>query len=145
VKFLLDTNVLSEPARPAPDANVLSWLSAQPALQLSISVLTLGEIRQGVALLARGAKRRRLERWLEEDLPRQFAERLLAIDEEVAHAWGRLAGEGKRAGRPLPVVDGLLLATAAAHELTFVTRNEGDCAGRGVPLLNPWTGTTHPS
>lgn len=60
------------------------------------------------------------------------------MDEAVALASGRLVAEGRRSGRPLPVIDGLLLATAEVHDLTFVTRNEADCADRGVPVLNPW-------
>jgi predicted nucleic acid-binding protein len=144
VRFLLDTNVLSEPARPAPDGNVVGWLKAQSALQLAISVLTLGEIRKSVALLTRGKRRDRLAKWVEEDLPLQFGDRLLSVDNAVAHEWGRLSAEGQRRGRPLPVVDGLLVATAAAHGLTFATRNEADCSGRGVPVYNPWTGAMHP-
>lgn len=73
------------------------------------------------------------------ELLRQFTGRVLPVDEAVALAWGRLAAEGRRSGRPLPVVDGLLLAAAEVHDLTFVTRNDADCADRGVPVLNPWT------
>ena len=141
--YLLDTNVLAEPARPSPDANVVRWLAAEQAHRLSISVLTVGEIQKGVSLLPDGAKRRRLEEWLEEEIARRFGERLLAVDGAVARTWGRLAAEGARAGRPLPVVDGLLLATAAAHGLTLATRNTSDCRGRGVPVLDPWTGALH--
>jgi hypothetical protein len=136
--FLLDTNVLAEAAKAGGDAPVVAWLRAQPALDLAISVLTLGEIQKGVALLPRGARRTALERWLAADLPRQFLGRVLPIDEAVAAAWGRLAAAGRQQGRELPVIDGLLLATAAVHGLTFVTRDEADCAERGVPVLNPW-------
>jgi predicted nucleic acid-binding protein len=64
---------------------------------------------------------------------------LLPLDEEVALVWGGLAAEARATGRDLPVIDGLLLATAAVHGLTFVTRNERDCSDRGVPILNPWS------
>lgn len=140
MRFLLDTNVLSEPARPQPAPRVVEWMRAQSPLDLAISVLTLGEIAKGVTLLPAGRRREALEGWLASDLPRHFAGRILAADAEVALAWGRLAAEGRRAGRELPVIDGLLLATAAAHGLTLVTRNERDCRDRGVPLLNPWAG-----
>lgn len=140
MRFLLDTNVLSEAARPEPDTRVVEWLRAQSALGLAISVLTLGEIGKGVALLPGGVKRERLAKWLAEELPRQFSGRVLAVDEAVARGWGRLAAEGRLAGRELPVIDGLLLATAAAHGLVFVTRNQRDCADRGVPTLDPWNG-----
>lgn len=138
MRYLLDTNVLSEPARPAPDAAVLAWLDARPALDFAISALTLGEIAKGVSLLPEGRRRERLMEWLATELPGQFAGRVLAIDEAVAQVWGQLAAEGRRTGRELPVIDGLLLATAGAHSLTLVTRNERDCSGRGVPVVNPW-------
>ncbi len=140
MRYLLDTNVLSEGTRPSPDDNLARWMKAQPMLDLAISPLTLGEIRQGVLRLGPGRRRERLEEWLSIDLPRQFLGRILPVDEAVALAWGELSAAGRAAGRPLPVVDGLLLATAAAHGLTMVTRNESDCGERGVPLLNPWNG-----
>jgi len=137
-RFLLDINVLAEAARGSAGAPVVVWLRAQPALDIAISVLTLGEIQKGVALLPQGARRTALEHWLAADLPRQFLGRVLPVDEAVAAAWGRLAAAGRQQGRELPVIDGLLLATAAVHGLTLVTRDEADCADRGVPVLNPW-------
>lgn len=138
MRYLLDTNVLTEPAKPRPDPRVTAWLQAQPPLDLALSVVTFGEIQKGVSLLAAGARRDALERWLRADLPRQFTGRLLPVDGEAALEWGRLAAEGRKAGRELPVADGLLLGTCAAHGLVLVTRNERDCAHRGVPILNPW-------
>ena len=140
MRYLLDTNVLSEPARPQPDSNVVAWLEAQSQMDLVLSVLTLGELGKGVERLASGARRDRLRQWLDVDLPRRFRDRVLPVDERVARAWGRLSASGEEEGRRLPVIDGLLLATAAVHNLTFITRNERDCADRGVPLLNPWRG-----
>lgn len=139
MRFLLDTNVLSKAARSRPDPGLAQWLDSQSTLDLCISVLTLGEIRKGVLLLADGRKRDRLHQWLRAELTRQFTDRLLPVDEGVALSWGRLAAEGRGEGRRLPVIDGLLLATADRFDLTFVTRNERDCADRGVPVLNPWT------
>ena len=136
--FLLDTMVLAEAARPAPDSGVLSWLGTHAAREFAISVLSLGEIRKGVSLLRSGPKRIALERWLSEDLPAQFGERMLPVDGPVAAAWGNLAADGQRRGRALPVIDGLLLATAHVHDLTLVTRNVRDCIDRGVPVFNPW-------
>lgn len=139
MRFLLDTNVLSEGVPPEADAGLVGWLGEQSALDLCISVLTLGEIRNGILLLADGRKRERLQQWLRVELTRQFTERVLPVDQAVALAWGGLAAEGRESGRPLPVIDGLLLATAAVHGLTLVTRNERDCTNRGVAVLNPWT------
>lgn len=136
--FLLDTMVLAEPARPAPDPRVLAWLGMHASLDFAISALSLGEIRKGVSMLRGGPKRLALERWLLQDLPAQFAERVLPVDAAVATAWGQLAADGQRRGRALPVVDGLLLATAHVHDLMLVTRNTRDWADRGVEVVDPW-------
>lgn len=143
MSYLLDTNVVSELVRPAPQPEVVAWAAAQPALALYLSVLTLGELEKGIARLSAGARRTQLARWAAVEIPRQFLGRVLAADAAVAIAWGGLAAAGQGAGRPLPVVDGLLVATARVHGLTLVTRNVGDCAGHGVPVLDPWTGVTH--
>jgi predicted nucleic acid-binding protein len=138
VRFLIDTNVVSELLKPTPSQRVLDWLSAQPPLDVAISVLTVGEIELGVTLLPAGKRRTQLERWVASDLPHQFQGRLLAIDEATSREWGRLSARASTSGRALPVIDGLLLATAAVHGLTLATRNESDCAARGVPVFNPW-------
>lgn len=139
MRYLLDTNFLSEGAKPRPDPGVVSWNNEQSRLDLAVSALSFGEIRQGVEMLAPGRRRDALEAWLTTALPRQFLGRVLPIDEHVTAEWGRLVVEGRRKGRELPPIDGLLLATASLHHLTLVTRNERDCAGRGVPILNPWS------
>lgn len=139
MSFLLDTNVLSEPAKRAPDANVVAWLEAQSPLDMSISVLTIGELTKGAELLAEGQRRAELLTWIRTDLPRQFVGRIQPVDADVASEWGRLSAEGRARGRELPVIDGVLLATASVHGLTFVTRNAADCVDRGVAVLNPWT------
>ena len=143
MRFLLDTNIISELVRPAPDARVVAWVRAQSTLDLALSVLTLGELEKGIRTLSDGARRERLARWARTEVPRQFLGRLLAVEEAVALAWGQLAADARAAGRPLPVIDGLLLATAGAHGLTLVTRHVSECAGRGVALFDPWTGTAH--
>lgn len=141
--YLLDTNVLSELVRPAPDARVVEWTRAQTALDLSLSVLTLGELEKGIRTMAEGGRRERLIGWARTQLPRQFLGRMLPVDDRVALAWGELAAAGQLSGRPLPVIDGLLLATSRVYALTLVTRNVADCAGRGIPVLDPWTSATH--
>jgi len=143
VRFLLDTNVISELVRPSPAPGVVEWVRAQSALDLLLSVLTLGELEKGIRALAVGARRDRLTRWAQTELPAQFLGRVLSVNQGVAVTWGALTATARAAGRPLPVIDGLLLATAGAHRLTLVTRNVSDCAGRGVAVLDPWTGTLH--
>jgi hypothetical protein len=137
-RYLLDTNVLSEPARPDPDRSVVEWLRDRGPSELAISVLVLGEIAKGVALMQPGKRKEALRSWLAHDLTERFRGRLLPVDDRVAVEWGRLSAEGRRIGRPLPVVDGLMLATASAYDLTLATRNVRDCADRGVPVFDPW-------
>lgn len=130
--------VLSEPARRAPAAAVVRWLRAQPTVDLAVSVITFGEIRRGVDRLARGRRRTELERWLGAELREYFGDRVLPVDLDVSLAWGALTAASERLGRPLPVVDGLLLATARVHDLTVVTRNVTDFSGHGVPVHDPY-------
>jgi predicted nucleic acid-binding protein len=140
MRFLLDTNVLSELVRPKPHTGVVRWIQAQSPLDLGISVLTLGELTKGIELLRPGKRRSELTAWIGNGLGRQFVGRVLPVDERVAAEWGRLSAAGEIAGRALPVIDGLLLATAAVHGLALVTRNESDCADRGITVISPWTG-----
>ena len=135
--FLLGTNVVSELIRPKPDNNVLRWVDETDESILFLSVLTLGEIRQGVERLRSGRRRGRLESWLQVDLPSRFQSRVLPIHEAIADRWGRISAIAAAKGKPVPVIDGLLAATALHHNLILVTRNSLDVAGTGVPTLNP--------
>ena len=137
--FLLDTNVISEFTRPQPDRNVARWVGASDESILFLSVLTLGEIRNGVERLRLGRRRGQLERWLQADLRTRFRGRILPIDDEIADRWGGLAAHAASRGKPLPVVDGLLAATALHYNLVLVTRNTSDISVTGVATLNPWT------
>jgi predicted nucleic acid-binding protein len=105
---------------------------------LYLSVLTLGEIRKGIASLPQGTRRTQLETWLEVDLRPRFAGRILPVDEPIADRWGLLAAEAKRKGIDLSAIDGLLAATALHHNLTIVSRNVSDFANTQAPVLNPW-------
>jgi toxin FitB len=136
--FLLDTNCISEVVRIKPDPRVLQWMAAADESLLYLSVLTLGEIRKGVAGLSQSKRRTQLEIWLELELRSRFSGRVLGIDAAIADRWGLLAAEAKHKGRPLSAIDGLLAATALHHNLTIVSRNLGDFAGTQVPILNPW-------
>lgn len=134
--YLLDTNVISETRKIRPDSGVMALLSAADSGGLFLSVLTLGELRKGVA-----AKRRtdpvagdRLGAWVD-GIETTFADRLLPIDAATARHWGELS-----AGRNMPVIDMLIAATAITHGLTLVTRTTRDVASTGVPLVDPWQG-----
>lgn len=133
--YLLDTNVVSELARPKPAGAVLRWLDQAPYQAIHLSVLTRGELRHGIERLAEGAKKERMRAWLESDLPAWFGERLLPVDAQVADRWGRLAAQARR---PLPAIDSLLAATALHHGLRLVTRNVADYRFAGLAVVNPW-------
>jgi predicted nucleic acid-binding protein len=135
--FLLDTNCVSEAIRVRPEPCVLSWMHANER-QLHVSVLTLGEIRKGIALLPIARKRSDLEQWIDGDLPTKFSDRVLPITAEIAEIWGAMTGETQKKGITLPVVDGLIAATAKYHDLTLATRNVRDFRNLGIAVLNPW-------
>jgi predicted nucleic acid-binding protein len=137
--FLLDTNVISELVKVKPEPRVTKWIEATDETLLYLSVLTLGEIRKGIASLPQSARRATLEAWLDHDLALRFSDRILPIDRQVADRWGRIAGSAAARKSPLPVVDGLFAATAQHHNLILVTRNTRDIAATGVPAFNPWT------
>jgi predicted nucleic acid-binding protein len=132
--YLLDTNVLSELRKPDPDSRVRAWIGSVPADALYLSVLAVGEIRQGIERLRRKDPPRAevFERWLSA-LLHEHGDRLVPVTSEVAQEWGRL-----NVPDPLPVVDGLMAATAKVRGSVLVTRNTADLARSGVPLLNPF-------
>ena len=138
MRLLLDTNVLSEVTKPSPDANVLGWLDRLDEDRTFISVVSIAEIRRGVALMDEGRRRDSLTEWLARELPQRFEQRVLPVDEAVALAWGDLMGVAKRRGRGLSSMDGLIGATAIAQSLTLATRNVKDFDGFGIDLYNPW-------
>ena len=136
--FLIDTNVISELVRPRPERRVADWLRGIEPPLLYLSVLTLGELRQGIAAHPDPVRRVRIEAWVEATLRPWFEDRILPIDMPVAERWGLLAGQARMGGRPLPVIDGLLAATALQHDLTLVTRNIEHVAPTGVSHYCPW-------
>jgi len=136
--YLLDTNCISEFVRAEPDPGVMTWLEAADEALLYLSVLTMGEIRKGIAGLSQGKRRTRLETWLEVELRARFASRILSVDAAVADRWGLLAAGARSEGKSLSTIDGLLAATALQHNLTIVSRNVSGFANVRVQVLNPW-------
>ena len=136
--FLLDTNVISELVKPRPEPNVTAWIEHTDESLLYLSVLTLGEIRRGMAVLPQSRRRATLEAWLDKDLRTRFEDRILDIDQEVADRWGLLTAATRNSGIVLPVIDGLIAATALEHNLTLVTRDTGQIPSMGIAVFNPW-------
>ncbi len=136
--FLLDTNCISEVVSLKPDVNVLTWLNQVDERTLYLSTLTLGEIRKGIVALVDGKRRTQLEAWLEIDLRKRFSDRILPVDAAVADRWGMLTGDLKRKGKPMPIIDAIIAATALQNNLTLVSRNVSDFKNLEIPVLNPW-------
>lgn len=134
IRYLLDTNILSETRKKQADEKVLAFVADTHPSALYISVLTLGELRKGVAQKGRSdpTAAKSLGAWVD-GLEFGFADRILGIDAATARLWGELSAQ-----RPRPVVDTLLAATAIVHELTLVTRNTSDVQDIDVELLNPF-------
>lgn len=135
MSYLLDTNVVSEARKgERADPGVAAWLSSVRAGELYISVLVVGEIRQGIERLRRRdpAQAEAFDAWLGR-LLRDYADRVVPVTAGIAEEWGRM-----NVPDPLPAVDGLMAATAKARGMTFVTRNTSDVARTGVRLLNPF-------
>lgn len=133
--YLIDTNVLSETRKPRPSPGVAAWVTATPPALMYISILTVGEVEQGIIRIrSRGDAQQAalFERWLAE-IEAGFADRILPLTLPAAKAWGRQSRT-----RPLPVIDALIAATAQVHGLTVVTRNVKDYEHAGVQVLNPF-------
>jgi predicted nucleic acid-binding protein len=137
VSYLLDTNVVSELRKRDPDPNVLAWYERVQGPRLFLSVLTLGEIRIGIERSRRKdpVKAASLEKWLTR-LEASYGDRVVPVDSAIADAWARLSVPG-----PLPIIDGLLAATASVRDWTLVTRNMADIARAGVRVINPFEPT----
>ena len=137
MRVLLDTCVVSEIRRPegaAPVKHAVTHLSEHDTY---LSAITLGELASGIARLAPGRRRRELAAWLD-GIEIGFADRVLAVDAEVARLWGELDATARRIGRPVGVQDGLIAATARRHGLHVMTRNVDDFAPTGTLVVNPW-------
>ena len=134
IRYLLDTNILSETRKKRADERVLAFLSNATPSALYLSCLSLGELRKGVALKLKSdaSAAKAIAGWVD-GLEINFADRILGVDTAIAKLWGEWSAQ-----RPRPVVDTLLAATAVVHELVFVTRNESDVQDLPVKVLNPW-------
>jgi toxin FitB len=134
VSYLLDTNVVSEFRKKAPDAGALKWLDSVRSSQLYVSALVIGELRKGIERIAGQDPKQAaaLDDWCQ-GLVRGFADRIVPVTQDIAEVWGRLS-----APAPLPVVDGLMAATALVHDWTLVSRNTKHVERTGARLLNPF-------
>ena len=138
-QFLLDTNIISELIKPAPNANMTSWLRQQDSESLYISVITIAEIMRGVARISESQKKSKLMSWVRKEIPKQFEGRILDFDHIAALLWGEMQGEGDRVGAPKPVMDTQIAAIAKRFGMTLVTRNEKDFCSLSIEVFNPFS------
>jgi predicted nucleic acid-binding protein len=136
--ILLDTNVVSEPTKPRPDASVRAWVDSQPASTLFICAPVLAELHFGVHRLPAGARRDRLQSYIDDLQNDLYADRVLSFDALAAAEYGRIMAMRLRIGRPIQQMDALIAAIARAHQAVLVTRNADDFIGLDIEILNPF-------
>jgi tRNA(fMet)-specific endonuclease VapC len=138
VKYLLDTNVISELVTKQPNPRVIQWIDMLDPNSVYLSVVTIGELRKGIEKLPASKRKDTLRGWLNDDLLIRFSGRILVLDIPVMLAWGEMIGQLERAGQPLPALDSLIAALALHHHCTLATRNTDDFRATGIQLINPW-------
>lgn len=136
MNWLVDTNIFSEPAKPKPDAQVVSWLRDHEP-ELYVSTITIGELRRGIERLPAGKRKTQLHAWLQ-SLCDCMKGRVLSFNTSTAHVWGQMKAKWDKAGLNVPSLDSQIAATAQRHNLTLVTRNTSDFYLTGIKLLNPF-------
>ena len=133
MKHLVDANVFAEATKPEPDPRVVEWLRRHER-SIVVDPIVLGEVRLGILLLARGARRTKLEQWFEQGVSRV---QCLPWDSAIGLRWAQLLADLRRRGRPMSIKDSLIAATALAHDLALVTLNQRDFKPARVKLVDP--------
>jgi len=136
--ILLDTNVMSEPLRQAPEPKVIDWIDAQPMETLFLSAITVAELRAGVAMLPAGKRRTGLQEALEKRVLPLFAGRVLPFDLSCTQAYAALLARARAAGLAVAAADAFVASIAMAHGFTVATRDTSPFAAAGVSVINPW-------
>jgi predicted nucleic acid-binding protein len=139
VKYLLDTCVLSEVVKSAPNPYVLEWFRTRKPLEIHVSAMTLGELQRGVTRLPESRRKLDLTSWLQK-LEAGLEDRILVFDQAASKIWALITVQAEAQGRPMAAFDSIIAATALAHQCTLVTRNVRDFVSANVELLNPWAG-----
>jgi predicted nucleic acid-binding protein len=137
MNYILDTCVISELIKPLPAAPVVEWLASIPAEQLFLSALMVGEMKRGIMKLPDSKKKARLITWFE-TLLTDYRDHIVPVDLAVAEAWGTLQAQAETAGQKMAIIDRYIAATASAHQMMIVTRNEEDFAACQQDVVNPW-------
>jgi toxin FitB len=135
--YLLDTCVLSELVKSAPDVHVLHWVKSRKPLEFCISAMTWGELQRGVIRLPESKRRSELTLWLQQ-LEAGFEDRILAFDQDISKIWAQMTVQAEANGKTMAAFDSIIAATARAHDCKLVTRNTSDFINAGIDVLNPW-------
>jgi hypothetical protein len=136
--IILDTNVVSELMKPAPQTNVVKWLEEQPVLSLFTTFITEAEIFYGLALLPEGARKNALHQAIAGMFEEDFAGRVLPFDGPCAQVYARIAAGRRQLGRPISQFDALIAAIAQSRGAAVATRNSNDFEDCGIQVINPW-------
>ena len=136
MNYLVDANVLSEPAKPTPDPRVLAWLRAHEP-DITVNPVILGELRFGIRILPKGRKRTALERWFDAGAGRLHC---LPWDADTGLKWAELLARLRTIGKAMPIKDSLIAATAVVHGLAVATRDRADFVNAGVRIVDPFVG-----
>jgi len=137
--IILDTNVVSEPLKPNPDAAVLRWLDRQSPATLYLTTISQAELLAGVLALPAGKRRTELQRVINNELVSLFADRILPFGERSAAAYAHVVTAANATGNPIDFADAAIGAIAIEHNFILATRNVRDFKGTLVKLLNPWS------
>jgi predicted nucleic acid-binding protein len=138
MRYILDTNIISELIIKLPDQNVVTWVKNVNRDDLFLSVITIGEIKKGITKLPQSLRKDNIQNWFESELLTDFEARILPLDLSVMLVWGELIGKLEKKGRNLPTLDSLIAATTRYYDLTLVTRNTKDFEGIGIKIFNPF-------
>lgn len=138
MKYLIDTNVISELIARQPNPKVVEWIDQLDPSMVYLSVITIGEIRKGIEKLAASKRREAIKEWLETDLLFRFQGRIVEISIQTMLTWGELTGRLEKQGKPINATDSMIAAIALEGNYVLVTRNEADFQNTGVTIINPW-------
>ena len=136
--IILDTNLISEPLRPKPEARVLAWIDAQPVETLYLTAITTAELLTGIALLPAGKRRSRLQDSLEQTILPLFNGRTLPFDQACAPAYATILAKSRKTGRAIATADAFIAAIALTHNYAIATRDTAPFKAAGVKVIDPW-------
>lgn len=138
MKYLLDTNVISELISKNANRRVLDWIDSIDPENVFLSSITIGELCKSVERIPESIKKTSLVNWLHNDLMLRFNGRILSIDAQVMLTWGKIVANLEKSGKTIPAIDSIILALAAHNHCILVTRNADDFKGTGIRIINPW-------